>query len=80
MTAADFIPMWDKLLALTDIMIPSEEFSLGHTGEKDVYKAAEKLYRMYHPSYVVITRGKLGGLLYDGKRVHGVSYISCRGR
>ena len=60
-------PDVDKLLALTDIMIPSEEFSLGHTGEKDVYKAAEKLYRMYHPSYVVITRGKLGGLLYDGK-------------
>lgn len=62
-------PNVDRLLALTDIMIPSEEFSLGHTGEKDAFSAAKKLYEMYHPEYVVVTRGKLGGLIYDGKEI-----------
>lgn len=62
-------PNVEKLLALTDIMIPSEEFSIGHTGEKDAFSAAKKLYEMYHPEYVVVTRGKLGGLLYDGKDI-----------
>ncbi len=57
------------LLALTDIMIPSEEFAIGHTGEKDAASAAKKLYELYHPEYVVVTRGKFGGLLYDGVAV-----------
>ena len=59
----------EKLLTLTDIMIPSEEFAMGHTGEKDAASAAKKLYEMYHPEYVVVTRGKEGGLLFDGKDV-----------
>ncbi len=59
----------ERLLALTDIMIPSEEFSIGHTGEKDAASAAKKLYEMYNPEYVVVTRGKHGGLLFDGKEV-----------
>lgn len=59
----------EKLLSLTDIMIPSEEFAMGHTGEKDAASAAKKLYEMYHPDFVVVTRGKFGGLLYDGKCV-----------
>lgn len=59
----------ERLLALTDIMIPSEEFSMGHTGEKDAASAAKKLYEMYNPEYVVVTRGKHGGLLFDGKEV-----------
>ncbi len=58
-----------NLLALTDIMIPSEEFAMGHTGEKDAASAAKKLYEMYHPEYVVVTRGKEGGLLFDGETV-----------
>ncbi len=57
------------LLALTDIMIPSEEFAMGHTGEKDAASAAKKLYELYHPDYVVVTRGKEGGLLFDGNTV-----------
>ena len=61
-----------KLLALTDIMIPSEEFSLGHTGCANVEEAAKKLYETYHPEVVVITQGKVGGVIYDGKEV--VSY------
>ncbi len=57
----------EKLLALTDIMIPSEEFALGHTGKTDVYEAAKELYSKYNPQFVVITRGAKGGLYYDGK-------------
>ena len=56
-----------NLLALTDIMIPSEEFALGHTGCDTVSKAAKKLYDTYSPKVVVITQGKKGGVLYDGK-------------
>lgn len=57
------------LLALTDIMIPSEEFAMGHTGERDAASAAKKLYELYHPDFVVVTRGKEGGLLFDGNAV-----------
>ena len=59
----------EKLLALTDIMIPSEEFALGHTGAKTVEDAAKKLYDTYNPKFVVITMGKNGGVLYDGVNI-----------
>lgn len=59
----------EKLLALTDIMIPSEEFSLGHTGCKTAQEAAKKLYDTYNPQVVVITQGKKGGIIYDGKEI-----------
>ena len=62
-------PNVERLLAHTDIMIPSEEFSLGHTGCQTVEDAAKKLYDTYHPEIVVITQGKAGGILYDGKTV-----------
>lgn len=57
------------LLALTDIMIPSEEFSLGHTGCKTAEEAAKKLYDTYSPEVVVITQGKKGGIIYDGEKI-----------
>lgn len=57
----------ERLLKLTDVMIPSEEFALGHTGCKHVEDAAIRLYELYHPEVVVITCGKEGGILYDGK-------------
>ena len=59
----------EKLLALTDIMIPSEEFALGITGENNAEDAARKLYETYSPQVIVITQGKRGGILYDGKAV-----------
>ena len=62
----------ERLLALTDIMIPSEEFSIGHTGAKTAEEAAKKLYDTYHPEVVVVTQGKKGGIIYDGKET--VSY------
>ena len=59
----------ERLLALTDIMIPSEEFSIGHTGCKTAEEAAKKLFEMYSPEVVVVTQGKNGGLLFDGKDI-----------
>ena len=59
----------ENLLALTDIMIPSEEFSLGHTGCKTAEEAAKKLYETYKPKVVVITQGKKGGLLFQGNDI-----------
>ena len=58
-----------RLLALTDILIPSEEFALGHTGEENVANAARKLWQMYNPKVIVITQGKEGGILYDGEKL-----------
>lgn len=59
----------ERLLKLTDVMIPSEEFSLGHTGCDNVQDAAIQLYESYHPEVVVITCGKEGGIVYDGNEV-----------
>ena len=59
----------EKLLALTDVMIPSEEFALGHTGAETADQAAKKLFETYNPEVVVITMGKKGGIIYDGKNV-----------
>ncbi len=59
----------ERLLALTDIMIPSEEFAVGHTGCKTAEEAAKKLYETYNPEIVVITQGKHGGIIYDGKEI-----------
>ena len=66
----------EKLLCHTDIMIPSEEFSLGHTGCKSAEEAAKKLYDTYKPEVVVITQGSRGGILYDGKTV--IAYPAFR--
>ena len=62
----------ERLLALTDIMLPSEEFAIGHTGASSAEEAAKKLYEMYNPQIVVVTQGKKGGLLYQGNNI--VSY------
>ena len=59
-------PNVSRLLEYTDIMIPSEEFALGHTGCKSAEEAARELYRRYQPEIVVVTQGKKGGLLFDG--------------
>ena len=59
----------ENLLALTDIMIPSEEFSLAHTKTDNAEDAAKRLFEMYSPKIVVITQGKRGGILYDGKEI-----------
>ncbi|MBE6601424.1 MAG: carbohydrate kinase family protein [Ruminococcaceae bacterium] len=62
-------PNVDRLLSLTDIMIPSEEFALGHTGCTSVEDAARELFARYAPRVVVITQGKKGGILFDGEHM-----------
>lgn len=57
----------ENLLPYADILIPSEEFALGHTGCENADDAAKALYEKYSPEIVVITQGKKGGIIYDGK-------------
>ncbi len=59
----------ENLLPLVDILIPSEEFALGHTKSDNAKDAAKILYDRYNPKVVVITQGKRGGILYDGETV-----------
>jgi len=55
----------EKLLAKTDILIPSEEFAIKHTGKSSPEEAAEALYGMYSPELVVVTCGSRGGVIKD---------------
>ncbi len=57
----------EPLLALTDIMIPSEEFALKITGKETAEEAAKVLYDLYRPEVIVITQGKEGGIIFDGE-------------
>lgn len=57
----------ERLLELTDVLIPSEEFALKHTGADTVEEAAARLFDRYAPELVVITCGKQGGIRFDGK-------------
>jgi len=59
----------EALLPYADYLIPSEEFSLGHTGCASAEEAAKELYRRYSPALVVITQGKKGGIFYDGDKI-----------
>ena len=59
----------ERLLPLTDILIPSEEFALGHTKADCAEDAAKILFEKYSPEVVVITQGKKGGIIYNGKEV-----------
>ena len=59
-------PGVERLLTLTDVMIPSEEFAMGHTGCDSAEAAARRLYEQYEPEVVVVTCGKEGGVYYDG--------------
>jgi len=56
----------ERLLPYADILIPSEEFALGHSGVNTAEKAAEILFEKYSPEILVITQGKEGGLICDG--------------
>ncbi len=59
----------EKLLPYADILIPSEEFALGHTKAENAEGAAKILFEKYSPEIVVITQGKKGGIFYDGKEI-----------
>ncbi len=59
----------ERLLAYTDIMIPSEEFAIAHTGRGVAVDAARDLYERYSPEVVVVTQGKRGGIMFNGEEV-----------
>lgn len=59
----------EDLLPYADILIPSEEFALGHTKAENANAAAKILFDKYSPEVVVITQGKKGGIIYDGKEI-----------
>lgn len=59
----------EKLLPYSDILIPSEEFALSHTGTNRAEDAAKILFEKYSPEIVVITQGKKGGIIYDGMEI-----------
>lgn len=59
----------ENLLPYADILIPSEEFAIGHTKAENAEDAAKILYEKYSPEIVVITQGKNGGIIYDGKKL-----------
>ena len=68
----------ERLLGITDIMIPSEEFSMGHTGADSAEEAAKILYERYSPEIVIVTQGKKGGIIYDGKTVKSYPAFEVR--
>ncbi|MDR0337257.1 MAG: PfkB family carbohydrate kinase [Planctomycetaceae bacterium] len=53
----------EPLLALTNILIPSEEFAKRFTSENSAELAAKKLYKTFRPDIVVVTKGKNGGIM-----------------
>ncbi len=59
----------EELLPLTDILIPSEEFAVGHSGCASAEEAAKWLYDTYKPEVVVVTQGVKGGVIYDGEEL-----------
>lgn len=59
----------ERLLPYADILIPSEEFSLAHTGKDNAEDAAKALYELYSPEVVVVTQGVKGGIIYDGNEI-----------
>lgn len=65
----------ERLLPYVDILIPSEEYSLGITGCKTAEDAAKELFEKYSPKVVVITQGKRGGIMYDGNKFHSYPII-----
>ena len=54
----------ENLLPYADILIPSEEFALGHTKTENAEDAAKILFEKYSPEIVVITQGKKGGIIF----------------
>lgn len=66
----------ERLLALTDILIPSIEFACGFTGKDSPEDAAMELFRTFAPEIVVVTCGKDGGVLFDGKHLSFYPFFS----
>lgn len=68
----------EELLKNTDILIPSAEFARGHSGKESLKEAAMDLFEKYHPTVIVITDGKEGGVLYDGQTLEAYPAFSVK--
>ena len=68
----------DELLPYIDILIPSAEFALGFTGEKDIPSAMKALYTKYSPEVLVVTDGSRGGYYFEGGKAHHYDSIKVR--
>ena len=60
----------EALVPYADYLIPSREFAVRFTGCDTPEAAAKALYEKYSPRVVVVTCGKDGGVMYDGRAVH----------
>jgi sugar/nucleoside kinase (ribokinase family) len=61
----------ERLLPYVDILIPSAEFALGITNQKDIPLAMAVLFEKYNPEILVVTDGKNGGYFWSNeKAVH----------
>ena len=61
----------ERLLSYVDILIPSAEFALGFTKERDIATAMKKLQEAYQPEILVVTDGSKGGYYWEnGEAVH----------
>ncbi len=58
-------PGIEMLLPFVDFLIPSEEFVLKFTGQRDPESAAQILMNRYHPQTLVVTQGSRGGFLLE---------------
>lgn len=65
--AGNLFPRIEELVAITDLLITSEEFALAFSGEKDPQTAGERLFNSYRPELVTITQGERGGIFFNGK-------------
>lgn len=65
--AGRVMPDTEKLLPLTDVLIPSEAFALSYTDMPTATRAAKALWEQYRPKVVVVTCGKDGCVMYDGQ-------------
>ncbi len=59
----------ENLLPFVDILIPSAEFALGFTGEKDIPSAMHTLFKRFQPEILVVTDGSNGGYYYENGQV-----------
>lgn len=66
--AGGIYPGIERLLPLVDVLIPSEEFTVKFTAEKDVVKAAQILWEKYQPEILIVTQGSRGGFIWENGR------------
>jgi sulfofructose kinase len=62
--AGGLYPGIQDLVALADILIPSEEFALKFSGKAAAEEAGQEIYNRCRPEILAITQGKRGGLLF----------------